>query len=389
MNILCLWKKIGFITYLLLVSCHPGKAIIVTEPTELTTTPSESILPPTLPVSDTLETILQFLNNPDAPNNWARSFSPDGQWYLKNTIVGGNVTDNTRFSGFSLITPQVGFKSQFDPSLGEGLLLYSWSLDSSAFIVHSTDKIGAGCPYTRVVIYHVNGDRSLPHFIFEPESIGICVQTTWSSDSTLIAVTIKTDPRSIFIIDKKGQIEKEITLSWPDQSPREIGPLWWVSDYLIYSISYENDEEDTLHELKTINIQNPEQQQVIFSSHNAYFQVIGFDKTSARILVKEVENTNSFKLSVYNLMTNEVEKTIGIQGQVILEAQGLSSFTAMQIETEYLSKEYSLWLFDWQKLELQAHGQITGLVTWLPNEEGFLVVQGDEENGYRFEIVQP
>ena len=344
-------------------------------------------------VSNTLATILQYISFPNAPSDWAHRFSPDGQWYIKNSMTGNNIT---RFEGFSLTNPQVGFIThrEFGMPLSQYQSLIEWANDSSAFIATGVNKPGAGCPYTEVIVYTYdnNNQRYFP-YAFTPETSGVCVQPSWSADSKSVFITVMTDPDSIFVIDKQGNLQRKIALSWEGELPRSISPVQQVGNYLLFTVDYPSDGNGRFkREMYMVEQGEPEHLQMLFSSYDAFFSIVGIDPGGTRILIEHRERDieyESFHLYVYDLQSNKVERDIQVQGQLVRATQRLSPYSALQIRSRFLSEETYLWLFDWENLELREYGSIAGLVTWLPPENGFLVVQSDKEDSYYFEIIQP
>lgn len=340
-------------------------------------------------VSDTLKTILQYVNQYPMLNNLRASFSPDGRWFLKNISTGNQYS---RFEGFSLVNPEVGFRGLPDEKESGYLSLrtsQAWAPDGSAFLAFGADEGRAGCPFNRIVIYHLSEeDRDSRNFTFEPEPGGTCLDAVWSPDSQSVAVIIQEDPNIIYIIDKQGKLQRKVELYWDNGEPRSLLLNSWLDSGLVVKAIYENEQNNLpSRELRLIDVSdNLNSPSIIFEGSGVY---AGAETKGARILVAEISDHTPTNLHIYNLETHEIEKELSMPWSGTGWLQGSSPYIAFQARSSDESQKKELWLFDWQTSELRNYGTLIDLITWLPQNNGFLILQGDEASGYYFEIVQP
>lgn len=375
------YKIIAFSLLLIIVSCQNSSPMGAPEHNE------DSTISP-----ETLATILNYIDRPNAVNDWGHTFSPDGEWFIKFTSLLPGIG---AYEGFSLKDPRIRFETHrpLGTSLGQYQSLSSWAPDSSSFAVRAADEIGSGCFYDRVVIYNREDKGYFLPSVFEPDTNFDCLRTTWALDSSMIAVTITGDPYSILLVDKKGNLVQKIDLDADEKIPKNISPVYWTESSILFTVDYaQTDKNESFQTLYVLNPNGSEQPRAIFSDYNSYFNVVGIEPNGSRILVQETKEPTKndyFKLHIYNLETDQIEETKEVQGKLVRNIQQFSPYPAFQIETEYLSQNYRLSLFDWEEQNLVDYGSIESLVTWLPSEKGFLVVQKDEEGQYFFNIVEP
>lgn len=383
-------KTVGLLLLsLFLLSCNAQQGGVkgTTKASQKLSTQTTSSVP------DVLKVLLQYVERPYASSEWMQGFSPDGNWFLKNTRTGSL---HRTFEGFFLQNPQLGFNSLPDASNSVFLVVPrdGWAADSSAFIAEGADEGRAGCPFSHIVIYHVDPNSyRTQNFTFTPDTGGTCVNAIWSPDSNRLAVVVPTEPDTIYLINKQGELEKKISLSWPDLQPNAIILQQWIESGLVYGAVYPTPSDtnpiEQLYELRLLDPQEVDQQYVMASGSHS-MKVDGIDFSTPRILFSEIGlPDHTTRLTIYNLTTHEIEKTISMPWSHSASLQRLSPYIAFQVRNEVIDKHGEMWIFDWQTLEFKSYGQIGDLITWLPNEDGFLVVQGDEETGYWFEIVQP
>jgi hypothetical protein len=330
-------------------------------------------------------TSVTWVTSGSTPISWlsggTKLISPDGQWLA--TFIHQSNGDVLRIS--STIDP----KHVIDSTPNGNIDMISWSPNNTSFLAANYNMEAAPCRYRNIVIYNLeNNSTTLSQVQFGPASNDNenCFASAWSPDGKKLAVSF--NYRVLYIIDIYGQVLKNVSNLSTTGYPLE---FWWTAFGLIYRVS-----NNTTYEFRLINPNTPDKYSILFGPVGGYLDAWGSDPNKARLFFSISSDSDHdqeiFHLQVLDIKTKKIEFKKDMQGEICTsnDSRGVA-YTALQIAEpgQPCGGITYLWVYDWQRGKLTKLSQIAALLGWRDNPQGFAVVTGSDNIGYKMAIVSP
>jgi hypothetical protein len=317
-----------------------------------------------------------------SPVELQQALSPDSRWLTKPLLV-----EEETVEVFSTAAPERTLEAKLDPRLGRYLALGPWAPDSSAFVLYSAEEGYSHCPFSQVIIVHVDEQaNTLILAPFDPHCAAPSpfASASWSPDSSQLAITL--NRKQIYLVDRQARLQRTISPQLDDAA--EISGLWWVGSDLLYHIESVGADRQH-HELRLVAPDAPDRQRTLFESPTS-LAIVGIHADTGHVLVREQDTgyppAETFSLNVLDPQSGAIKHTLAVEGsQCVADLTPHPQFTPLKITQP--GGSCTLWLYDWQSNELGERGPVAALVGWRNDAQGVLIVRGTPPDDMRFEVI--
>jgi hypothetical protein len=306
--------------------------------------------------------------------------APDGQKFLIDTQAFDSIEQPPSLvSIFSINTKEI---TTFEIPRDRTSTIYypnSWAPDSTAFagvFFDSTKWNGADwCCGAGVAITDISSGKVETSIYSWDWNHG--TKALWSDDSSMLCIPFLTGMYSALVLSRDGELLKTL----------EEGqyPQFWLGTKLYFTT-----RQDNRIELRNWDPETEKSNLIVDDLDGKYFVAknAGLNQTLWAMSVGNNEGQqNSTAFYVLDLNLKTFRQVVAANPEINKAYSGVSSpsqeYVAFEISKE--SQENSLWVFDWKSHELNNYGQISDLLGWYENMDGFLVtsIEGEQK------IVKP